>query len=136
MKQDLEMVWSDKHEADMLITEQGHLKPTDTNKQHYAGEGRSWPQAAQSTIESWTQHAHDVILRGEHERMASEQLLELTSNIIRDITRDVLHQKDVVNAAFQKRLDEYEADKARLTKQLREVCPIHLLLTCYRAHPA
>ncbi|VDL92957.1 unnamed protein product [Schistocephalus solidus] len=122
VKQDLEMAWSDKHEADMLDTEGGHLKPTSTNKQHYPGEARAYPQAAQSTVESWTQHPHDIILRAEHERMASEQLLHLASNIINDVTRDVIHQKDIVNAAFQKRLDEYEADKFRLTGQLKATC--------------
>ncbi|BHF75319.1 Tekt4p [Sparganum proliferum] len=122
VKQDLEMAWSDKHEADLLDTEGGHLKPTSTNKQHYPGEARAYPQAAQSTVESWTQHPHDIILRAEHERMASEQLLHLASNIINDVTRDVIHQKDVVNAAFQKRLDEYEADKFRLTGQLKATC--------------
>ncbi|VDN18132.1 unnamed protein product [Dibothriocephalus latus] len=89
------MAWSDKHEADMLDTEGGHLKPTSTNKQHYPGEARAYPQAAQSTVESWTQHPHDIILRAEHERMASEQLLHLACNIINDVTRDVIHQKDI-----------------------------------------
>lgn len=115
------MAWSDKHEADVLDTEAAHLKPTDTNKQHYFGEARAWPQAAQSTIESWTQHAHDLILRAEHERMASEQLLQLTSNIIHDIARDTLQEKDLVNAVFHKRIDEYEADKLRLSNKLRAV---------------
>lgn len=120
-KQDMEMAWSDKYEADLLDSEGAHLKPTSTNKQHYAGEARSWPQAAQSTIQSWTQHAHDLILRAEHERMASEQLLHLCQNIINDVARDVIHEKDVVNAAFQKRLDEYQCDKERLICQLRHV---------------
>ncbi|VDD79394.1 unnamed protein product [Mesocestoides corti] len=119
-KQDLEMAWSDKHEADLLDSEGAHLKPTSTNKQHYAGEARSWPQAAQSTVQSWTQHAHDLILRSEHERMASEQLYQLCESIAIDVARDVVNQKDCVNVAFQKRLDEYECDKQRLIEQLKK----------------
>ncbi|CUT99135.1 tektin a1 [Echinococcus multilocularis] len=121
-KTNLEKAWSDKHEADMLDTEGAHLTPESTNKQHYAGEARSWPQAAQSTVKSWTQHAHDLILSSEHERIASDNLLQLCENILHDVERDVIQQKDTVNAAFQRRLDEYECEKKNLTDKLRKTC--------------
>lgn len=123
-KANLEKAWSDKHEADMLDTEGSHLTPESTNKQHYAGEARSWPQAAQSTVESWTQHAHDLILRSEHERIASDHLLQLCESILHDVESDVIQQKDTVNAAFQRRLDEYECEKKNLTDKLRKVSSV------------
>ena len=121
VKTTMESAWSDKHEADMLDSEGAHLTPTCTNKQHYPGEARSWPQAAQSTDSSWVQHTCDLLKRAQSEEKASDQLLQLCTNILHDIERDVKHQKNTVDAAFQRRIDEYESEKKNLTDQLKKV---------------
>ncbi|KAF5403870.1 Tektin-4 [Paragonimus heterotremus] len=119
-KQDLEMIWSDKLEASQLLEEAGRIDVNSTNKQFYAGEARRYPLAAQSTVESLAQHTHDAILRSEHERMASEELMTVTSNIIHDVSNDIVQQKDTVNAALQKQLTKYESELATYQKKLKE----------------
>ena len=117
----MESAWSDKHEADMLDSEGAHLTPTCTNKQHYPGEARSWPQAAQSTVSSWVQHTCDLLQRAQAEEKATDKLLQLCTNILHDVERDVMHQKNTVDAAFQRRIDEYETEKINLSEKLKKV---------------
>nr|CAH8873812.1 unnamed protein product [Trichobilharzia regenti] len=119
-KQDLEMIWSDKLEASELLSKAGHLGLYDTNKQFYAGEARRHPLAAQSTVDSWAQHTHDAILRSEHERMATEELWTVLSNLIIDVTTDITQQKDTVNSAFQNNLSYLESQLADYKKRLKE----------------
>lgn len=119
-KQDLEMIWSDKLEASQLLAAAGTLDVNSTNKQFYAGEARRHPLAAQSTVESWAQHTHDAILRSEHERMASEELLTITCNIMRDVSNDIVQQKDVVNAALQKHLTKLENELFTYQQKLKQ----------------
>ncbi|KAF8563524.1 hypothetical protein P879_07625 [Paragonimus westermani] len=119
-KQDLEMIWSDKLEASQLLKEARSLDVNNTNKQSYAGEARRYPLVAQSTVESWAQHTHDAILHSEHERMATEELLTVTSNIIHDVSNDIVQQKDVLNAALQKQLTKYEDELATYQQKLKE----------------
>ncbi|VDP70501.1 unnamed protein product [Echinostoma caproni] len=119
-KQDLEMIWSDKLEAGDLLALAGTLDVNSINKQFYAGEARRFPKAAQSTVESWAQHSHDAILRAEHERMASEELLTLTQNILKDASQDITQQKDGVNSELQKRLTQLEVELQIYKKKLKQ----------------
>ncbi|KAM7536380.1 hypothetical protein Aperf_G00000083098 [Anoplocephala perfoliata] len=121
-KSNMEKAWSDKHEADLLDSEAAHLSPCSNNVQHYAGEARSWPQAAQSTPMSWMQHAQDLIVVSEEQRRASCLLSGLIEKLLTTTENAVIVQKDNVNFAFQRRLDEYELEKQKLTEKLHKVC--------------
>ncbi|KER33028.1 hypothetical protein T265_00940 [Opisthorchis viverrini] len=119
-KQDLEMIWSDKLEASQLLDQAAKLDVYSTNKQFYHGEARRHPLAAQSTVESWAQHTHDAILRSEHERMASEELWTVTTNILHDVSNDIVQQKDTVNAVLQKHLTKLENELFTYQQKLKE----------------
>ncbi|TPP56496.1 Tektin a1 [Fasciola gigantica] len=114
------MIWSDKLEAGELLSQAGKLDINSVDKQFYAGEARRFPKAAMSTVESWAQHTHDAILRAEHERMATEELLTLTQNILHDASEDITHQKDTVNSALQKHLTKLEAELQTYKNKLKE----------------
>lgn len=119
-KQELEMDWSDKKEAEEIDAFCAGLKNGHTNKQFYAGSARF--QEIQSTPESWAQFTHDNITRTEHERMASIQLRTMIDNIIQDTSRDMREQADAVDVAFQKRVDEVQDAKNKLEENLKKVC--------------
>ncbi|XP_074647836.1 tektin-4-like [Tubulanus polymorphus] len=119
-KQDLELDWSDKYEAEIIDAQCGALRNEDTNKQFYAGSAKF--EEVQSTPESWAQFSHDNIVRAEHERMASEQLRTLIDNVLQDTSRDMREQCDTVDVAFAKRVDELEDALAKLKEHLKKVC--------------
>nr|WLD15745.1 tektin 4 [Platynereis dumerilii] len=119
-KQELEMDWSDKKEADEIDTFAGALRNGHTCKQFFAGSAKV-PEI-QSTPESWAQFTHDNITRAEHERMASIQLRTLVDNVLQDTSRDMREQADAVDMAFQKRVEEMQDAKNKLEENLRKVC--------------
>jgi len=119
-KQELEMDWSDKKEADEIDTFAGALRNSHTCKQFFAGSAKV-PEI-QSTPESWAQFTHDNITRAEHERMASIQLRTLVDNVLQDTSRDMREQADAVDVAFQKRVEEMQDAKNKLEENLRKVC--------------
>lgn len=119
-KQELEMDWSDKKEADELDSFSAALKNGDTCKQFFAGSAKF--QEIQSTPESWAQFTHDNITRAEHERMASIQLRTLIDNILQDTSRDMREQADAVDVAFQRRIDEVQDAKFKLEENLKKTC--------------
>lgn len=119
-KQELEMDWSDKKEANELDSFCAGLKNGHTSKQFYAGSAKF--QEIQSTPESWAQHTHDNITRAEHERMASIQLRTLIDNVLNDTSRDMREQADGVDVAFQRRVDEVQDSKHKLQENLKKVC--------------
>lgn len=119
-KQELEMDWSDKKEADELDSFSAGLRNQHTCKQFFAGSAKF--QEIQSTPESWAQHSHDNITRAEHERMASIQLRTLVDNVLQDTSRDMREQADAVDVAFQKRVDEVQDAKFKLEENLKKVC--------------
>ncbi|VUZ43831.1 unnamed protein product [Hymenolepis diminuta] len=121
-KANMEKAWSDKHEADLLDSEAAHLSITSGNTQYYSGEARAWPQAAQSTPSSWVQHAQDLILVSEAQRKASCCLSDLVEKLLISTEKTIISQKDRVNAALLKRLEEYEFEKQELIGKLRKVC--------------
>jgi len=53
--------------------------------------------------------------------MASIQLRTLSDNILNDTQRDVREQADNVENAFERRLQEMDDCKAKLTENLRKV---------------
>ncbi|VDO02541.1 unnamed protein product [Rodentolepis nana] len=117
----MEKAWSDTHEADLLDSEAAHLSITSGNTQYYAGEARAWPQAAQSTPTSWMQHAHDLILVSEEQRRASCYLSDLVEKLLISTEKTIIAQKDRVNVALLKRLEEYEFEKQELISKLGRV---------------
>lgn len=119
-KQELEMDWSDKMEAEEIDSFCAGLRNGHTNKQFYAGAAKF--QEIQSTPESWAQFTHDNITRAEHERMASIQLRTLIDNILQDTSRDMREQADAVDVAFQRRVEEVQDAKNKLEENLRKVC--------------
>jgi len=119
-KQELEMDWSDKKEANELDTFCGALRNETTCKQFHAGSAKF--QEIQSTPESWAQFTHDNITRAEHERMASIQLRTLVDNVLQDASRDMREQADAVDVSFQKRVEEVQDSKNKLEDNLRKVC--------------
>jgi tektin-4 len=118
-KQELEMDWSDKKEADELDAFCAGLKNGHTCKQFHAGSAKF--QEIQSTPESWAQFTHDNITRAEHERMASIQLRTLIDNVLQDTSRDMREQADAVDVAFQRRVEEVQDAKNKLEDNLRKV---------------
>lgn len=119
-KQELEMDWSDKKEADELDSFSAALRNGDTCKQFFAGSAKF--QEIQSTPESWAQFTHDNITRAEHERMASIQLRTLIDNILQDTSRDMREQADAVDVAFQRRIEEVQDAKFKLEENLKKTC--------------
>lgn len=119
-KQELEMDWSDKKEADEIDAFCAGLKNGMTCKQFFAGSAKF--QEIQSTPESWAQFTHDNITRAEHERMASIQLRTLIDNVLQDTSRDMREQADAVDMAFQRRVEEVQDSKNKLEDNLRKVC--------------
>jgi len=119
-KQELEMDWSDKKEAEEIDSFCGGLKNEHTSKQFHAGSAKF--QEIQSTPESWAQFTHDNITRAEHERMASIQLRTLIDNVLQDTSRDMREQADSVDSSFQKRVEEVQDSKNKLEENLRKVC--------------
>jgi len=119
-KQELEMDWSDKKEADEIDAFCAGLKNGHTNKQFFAGSAKF--QEIQSTPESWAQHTHDNITRAEHERMASIQLRTLVDNVLQDTSRDMREQADAVDVAFQRRVGEVQDAQNKLEENLKKVC--------------
>merc|ERR1711912_150738 len=119
-KQELEMDWSDKKEAEEIDSFCGGLKNEHTSKQFHAGSAKF--QEIQSTPESWAQFTHDNITRAEHERMASIQLRTLIDNVLQDTPRDMREQADSVDSSFQKRVEEVQDSKNKLEENLRKVC--------------
>jgi len=118
-KQELEMDWSDKKEAEEIDSFCAGLNNGHTCKQFFAGSAKF--QEIQSTPESWAQFTHDNITRAEHERMASIQLRTLVDNILNDTSRDMREQADAVDIAFQKRVEEVQDAKNKLEDNLRKV---------------
>lgn len=118
-KEQLEMDWSDKKEADELEAMCAVLHNGDTNKQFYAGVAKF--QEIQSTPESWAQHSHDNIVRAENERMASMQLRTLIDNVLVDTSRDMRQQADIVEVALRKRIDEMHTARQQLEDNLQKV---------------
>jgi tektin-4 len=118
-KQELEMDWSDKKEADEIDTFCGNLKNGMTCKQFFAGSAKF--QEIQSTPESWAQFTHDNITRAEHERMASIQLRTLIDNILNDTSRDMREQADAVDVAFKRRVDEMQDALNKMEENLQKV---------------
>ncbi|CAH1794363.1 unnamed protein product [Owenia fusiformis] len=119
-KQDLEMDWSDKVEAEEIDSKCGVLRNFHTNKQFHAGAAKF--EEIQSTPESWAQFSHDNIARAEHERMASIQLRTLIDNVLQDTSRDMREQADAAETSLAKRLDEEEDAKAKLEDNLKKTC--------------
>jgi len=119
-KQELEMDWSDKKEADEIDAFCAGLKNGMTCKQFFAGSAKF--QEIQSTPESWAQFTHDNITRAEHERMASIQLRTLIDNVLQDTSRDMREQADAVDVAFQRRVEEMQDAKNKLEDNLKKVC--------------
>ncbi|VDP99787.1 unnamed protein product [Trichobilharzia regenti] len=60
-------------------------------------------------------------IKSEHERMATEELWTVLSNLIIDVTTDITQQKDTVNSAFQNNLSYLESQLADYKKRLKEV---------------
>lgn len=119
-KQELEMDWSDKKEADEIDSFCGGLKNEHTCKQFFAGSAKF--QEIQSTPESWAQFTHDNIVRAEHERMASIQLRTLVDNVLQDTSRDMREQADSVDVAFNRRVEEVQDAKTKMEENLKKVC--------------
>lgn len=119
-KQELELDWSDKKEAEQLDAFCGQLTNAQTCKQFHAGAAKY--KDVQSTPESWAQFTHDNITRAEHERMASIQLRTLVDNVLQDTSRDMREQADAVDVAYQKRVEEMQDAKNKLDDNLRKVC--------------
>ncbi|KAM3176718.1 hypothetical protein ACTXT7_005959 [Hymenolepis weldensis] len=127
-KANMEKAWSDKHEADLLDSEAAHLSITNGNTQYYPGEARACPQAAQSTPTSWVQHAQDLILVSEAQRKASCCLSDLAEKLLISTEKNIISQKNRVNVALLKRLEEYEFEKQEFISKLRKkICSIALI---------
>ena len=60
-------------------------------------------------------------MAAENERMASIQLRTLIDNVLKDTSRDMQEQCDVVDSAFAKRVEEMEDAKAKMEESLKKV---------------
>ncbi|XP_029647027.1 tektin-4-like [Octopus sinensis] len=119
-KQKMEMDWSDKKEALQIDSRCAILRNHHTNKQFFPGSANF--QEIQSTPESWAQFTHDNIILAENERKSSIQLRECAKNILEDTSRDLFEQNNIVQSAFQKRLQELDDAKFRHESHLKKVC--------------
>lgn len=119
-KENLEMDWSDKKEADELDTFCVQLRNEHTCKQFYPGSAKF--QEIQSTPESWAQFSHDNICAAERERLASIQLRGLIDNVLHDISADIIKQAEATDTALRMRIEQTEEAKARLEEELKKLC--------------
>uniref|UniRef100_A0A1I8FI58 Tektin n=1 Tax=Macrostomum lignano TaxID=282301 RepID=A0A1I8FI58_9PLAT len=113
-KESLEMDWSDKKEADEIDAVCANLRNGNTNKQFHAGVGRF------QEIHPGRRTRTTTSSGAEHERMASQQLRQLIDNILVDTSRDMREQADIVEVAFQRRIEELIDAKAKLEEQPQE----------------
>jgi len=71
-----------------------------------------------STPETWAQFTHENIVKAERERVASINMRSLIDNILNDTSNDLRNQCNVVNEAFQTRLEEMNDAKNKLENHL------------------
>ena len=81
------------------------------------------PSRSASTPETWARFTQENLYRAERERLASVNLRVLIDSILRDTAEDLRLQCDAVNLAFERRCEEVEDARHKLTDHLHKVKP-------------
>lgn len=81
------------------------------------------PACSASTPETWARFTQENLYRAERERLASGNLRVLIDCILRDTAEDLRLQCDAVNLAFERRCEELEDARHKLTDHLDKVKP-------------
>uniref|UniRef100_A0A8C9JIY7 Tektin n=1 Tax=Panthera tigris altaica TaxID=74533 RepID=A0A8C9JIY7_PANTA len=122
-KETCEMDWSDKVEAYNIDQTCAHYHNQSTEVQFYPHSAKFEESA--STPETWARFTQENLYRAERERLASVNLRVLIDSILRDTAEDLRLQCDAVNLAFERRCEEVEDARHKLTdhlhKTLREI---------------
>ncbi|XP_025779168.1 tektin-4 [Puma concolor] len=122
-KETCEMDWSDKVEAYNIDQTCAHYHKQSTEVQFYPHSAKFEESA--STPETWARFTQENLYRAERERLASVNLRVLIDSILRDTAEDLRLQCDAVNLAFERRCEEVEDARHKLTdhlhKTLREI---------------
>ncbi|CAH8511972.1 unnamed protein product [Dicrocoelium dendriticum] len=119
IKEAMECNWSDKKEAEEYDTIAGVLNNGSTNKQFYSDVAKY--QENMSSPEQWAQVSHDVIVRSEAERLTSEDLRGLITQLLKDISRDLIQKSDTICVEFQRNIDRLECAKTEQEQQLKQI---------------
>ncbi|XP_039102573.1 tektin-4 isoform X2 [Hyaena hyaena] len=122
-KETCEMDWSDKVEAYDIDQTCARYRNQSTEVQFYPHSAKFEESA--STPETWARFTQENLYRAERERLASGNLRVLIDCILRDAAEDLRLQCDAVNLAFERRCEELEDARHKLTdhldKTLREI---------------
>ncbi|XP_019292918.2 tektin-4 isoform X2 [Panthera pardus] len=122
-KETCEMDWSDKVEAYNIDQTCAHYHNQSTEVQFHPHSAKFEESA--STPETWARFTQENLYRAERERLASVNLRVLIDSILRDTAEDLRLQCDAVNPAFERRCEEVEDARHKLTdhlhKTLREI---------------
>ncbi|XP_030156869.1 tektin-4 [Lynx canadensis] len=122
-KETCEMDWSDKVEAYSIDQTCARYHNQSTEVQFYPHSAKFEESA--STPETWARFTQENLYRAERERLASVNLRVLIDSILRDTAEDLRLQCDAVNLAFERRCEEVEDARHKLTdhlhKTLREI---------------
>ncbi|XP_026899477.1 tektin-4 [Acinonyx jubatus] len=117
-KETCEMDWSDKVEAYNIDQTCAHYHNQSTEVQFYPHSAKFEESA--STPETWARFTQENLYRAERERLASVNLRVLIDSILRDTAEDLRLQCDAVNLAFERRCEEVEDARHKLTDHLRK----------------
>uniref|UniRef100_A0ABI7WBN2 Tektin n=1 Tax=Felis catus TaxID=9685 RepID=A0ABI7WBN2_FELCA len=120
-KETCEMDWSDKVEAYNIDQTCAHYHNQSTEVQFYPHSAKFEESA--STPETWARFTQENLYRAERERLASVNLRVLIDSILRDTAEDLRLQCDAVNLAFERRCEEVEDARHKLTDHLHKVKP-------------
>uniref|UniRef100_A0A673UHD3 Tektin n=1 Tax=Suricata suricatta TaxID=37032 RepID=A0A673UHD3_SURSU len=122
-KETCEMDWSDKVEAYNIDQTCAHFHNQSAEVQFYPHSAKFEESA--STPETWARFTQENLHRAERERLASVNLRVLIDCILRDTAEDLRLQCDAVNLAFERRCEELEDARHKMTdhlhKTLREI---------------
>ncbi|XP_046953838.1 tektin-4 [Lynx rufus] len=122
-KETCEMDWSDKVEAYNIDQTCARYHNQSTEVQFHPHSAKFEESA--STPETWARFTQENLYRAERERLASVNLRVLIDSILRDTAEDLRLQCDAVNLAFERRCEEVEDARHKLTdhlhKTLREI---------------
>ncbi|XP_039102572.1 tektin-4 isoform X1 [Hyaena hyaena] len=115
-KETCEMDWSDKVEAYDIDQTCARYRNQSTEVQFYPHSAKFEESA--STPETWARFTQENLYRAERERLASGNLRVLIDCILRDAAEDLRLQCDAVNLAFERRCEELEDARHKLTDHL------------------
>ena len=74
------------------------------------------------TPEQWEDYSNANILKSEKQQNASATLRGVSAGILDQATQDILLQKQTVNRAFEKRIEEVQTAHDSLVDHLDKVC--------------